>query len=165
MQQVPVLISLGLCLARSKLARSAIVAVRMLLRALTALVLAAATAPALPDETDYTPIVRSLASPAVPAQADELRMMFAGRPTGRTVTVPRSVLDRPTGQEPRDDGPACSSHPAPSSRIMTDIAFTVLDDDAAQLEGLAAGGRRDVELDGQLDRLFVPLSPRSNRLS
>ncbi|KAL7337055.1 hypothetical protein BJY59DRAFT_705101 [Rhodotorula toruloides] len=33
----------------------------MLLRALTALVLAAATAPALPDETDYTPIVVPLA--------------------------------------------------------------------------------------------------------
>lgn len=131
----------------------------MLLRALTALVLAAATAPAQLDEADYTPIVRSLASTLVVAQADELRTMPTGCPAGGAVALRRSVLDRPAGQEPRDDGPACSSRLLRLRHSLLTLLPAVLDDDAARLEGFAAGGWRDVELDGQLDRLFVPFLP------
>lgn len=88
----------------------------LLLRALVALVLAAAGAPALRDEADYTPIVRPSASPPTLERADRLRMMRTGRPTGSAVTLPRSVPDWAAGQEPRDDGPACSSYRVHSQR-------------------------------------------------
>lgn len=119
----------------------------MLLRALCALAACTSVALAEPDETDYTPIVRPCSSPPPPPHLDPARrapelthnLARAGRTARCAQPVPRRVPHWPRGQDARVDGPA------------------LLDDAPARLEGPLARGRAHLQLDGQFDRLCVPL--------